>query len=392
MPLLWPQRCRGEWGLPRNEGPQLDEGSLYLSKSLYSKSQQDETFSILPASTIEMLDAQAIRYCHDFEMAVSLILTAKDAYQRSNRRAEDSFKYAWCIVNTRCLYYDPPSIFTHSTQQQDDSILADDGLPTPRLHSHDSNQFMVLCPLIDLFNHTPDSACCKVAHDSSGFTVTSQQTQPAAQGEELFVSYGPHSNDFLFVEYGFVLPDDENKRDSISLDPVILPTLSIDQRRKLDAKGYLGEYTLFAPAANRGEAGVCWRTEVVARVGIVTAEQWEGLVDGLVSEDELGGDVEEKANAMIRAWVETMQEQAERSVRALEKIGNYQQEFTRLFGDDIENTKDAKVTAPSTGNDRADLKINESETQVARRRYDLVFQRWRQILHICQSYLRQDRT
>jgi hypothetical protein len=125
----------------------------------------------------------------------------------------------------------------------------------------------ILYPLIDLFNHISDStSACKVTHDNSGFTVTSQKAYTGDIDEEIYVSDGSHSNDFLLVEYGFLLPDGENKHDSISLDSIIMPTLCVEQKRLLKAKGYLGEYTLFSPAANGRAAGVCWRTEVVASI------------------------------------------------------------------------------------------------------------------------------
>jgi SET domain len=360
LPLLWSEKCRGESGPLREKALESDRSRHHLKSY-----EEDATFSLLPASMLKMLDAQTIKYRQDFHMAMSMISSAQNAHRQSPRHAEDSFKYAWCIVNTRCLYYDHP-FAPNSTAQLRNGSLANESSPIPQAQSHNSNHHIVLCPLIDLFNHTSDSSsACNVTYNSSGFTVTYQQARPAARGEEIFVSYGPHSNDFLFVEYGFVLPGEENSHDSISLDAVILPMLNTGQRRKLDAKGYLGEYTLFSPAANRGEAGVCWRTEVVARMTILAAEQWEGLVDGLLSEDELAPAVEEKAKALIRAWVGTMHKQAEGSLRALQRIGDDQLELTRLFGDDILHR----------------------ETQIPRRRYALVLERWSQIVRICQSYL-----
>jgi SET domain len=389
LPLLWSDRCRGECGALREKLLGSDEISPSNSRKHVPKSSEgDAPFSVLPTSMLKMLNAQTIKYRQDFHMAISLIPSAEKAYRQSPRHAEDNFKYGWCIVNTRCLYYDHPPSANQSAQQGNDSYLASDASPISPTRSHTSNQFMVLCPVIDLFNHTANSTtACKVTHDRSGFTVTAQ-APAAAEDEEIFVCYGPHSNDFLLVEYGFVLPSEENTHDSINLDVVILPTINPEQRRRADAKGYLGEYTLFSPAANRGIGDVCWRTEVVARMTILAAEQWEGLVDGLLSEDELGPDVEEKAKALIRVWVETMHRQAEGSLRALQRIGGDQLELTRFFGEDTNHT----AAISSVGNDRADPSIIHGETQIPHRRYALVLERWRQILRICQSYLCRDRS
>ncbi len=361
------------------------------SRGHHGEGNRDETFSILPASIAEMLKAQTVRYRQDFETAVSLVPSARGAYQQSNRRARDSYRYAWCVINTRSLYFNPPSMSAQSTQLHTDMFLEDEEFASSRRQSGGSNRFMVLCPLIDLLNHTSESAsACKVTHDNSGFTVISQKALTGGEDEELFVSYGTHSNDFLLVEYGFLLPDNENTNDSISLDSFVLPALSVEQKRRLDAKGYLGEYTLFSPAANGGKVGVCWRTEVAARIGLLPAEQWDGFVDGLVDEDELGTVVKGKAGATVQAWVTEMKKQADRSVAALRDMGNDQQEIVRLFGDVFEDNGHAKAPATSTKSGNLGLNIIESGIQLARRRYDVVFERWGQILHICASFLDQN--
>lgn len=394
MPLFWPEKCRTKWAIPGKGRVPSIENSFNNFEGHDGESYLDETFSVFPARVVELLQAQGVRYRQDFEDALSLIPAAKDVYQQSHKLAEESFIYAWCIVNTRCLYYDPPSTSNQSTQQLHTSSFDDEELSLPLNHPHNSDQFVVLCPLIDLFNHTSDSAsACKVSHDSSGFTVTSRKGYSSGEDEEIFVSYGAHSNDFLLVEYGFVLPNNENMHDSINLDSVILPVSSLEQRRKLRAKQYLHEYTLFSPAANGEVTGVCWRTEVVARIGILSGEQWERFVDGVLYEDDLESNVTEKATATIEAWVKDMMEHAQKSVRALEGMRQSQQDIFRLFGDDVDNGEPTtQMTALSTETQDSDQRITEREMHLARRRFDLVFERWKQILHICQSFLHHHKT
>lgn len=389
MPLFWPERCRREWSLARDGGPWLNQESLHSSQGSHGECSPEESFSVLAPRVMGMLEAQTARYRHDFKTAMSLIPSVRYAYERFPGLAENSFKHAWCIVNTRCLYYNPSSLPAESKKPYRNSYSIEEEPPDPRNQFHDSNEFMVFCPLIDLFNHTSNStSACKVTHDSSGFTVRSQRAYAGGQDEEIFVSYGSHSNDFLLVEYGFLLPDNENMHDSTSLDSVVLPMLSVGQKRRLDVKGYLGEYMLLGPAASGGQAGVCWRTEVVARIDILSAERWEGFVDGLLDEGELGKEVEEKAKATIRAWVERIAKQAEKSVQALERIGKDQPQVMSIFGDDVESGEQAKPAK----NTSADLKNTDNEVRTARRRYDLVTERWRQILQHCHAFLlHQDR-
>lgn len=370
---------------------------MHSPRDHHDERYQDEAFSVLPASITSVLATQAARFRQDLEAALSLIPSAKHAYRQSSLRAEDSFKHAWCIVNTRSLYFDPspPQSGPRSPPNQHGNPVPADSVetPAPPTQLQGSNQFMTLCPLIDLFNHTSNpTSACKVTHNSSGFTVTSPNAPAGTSGgeEELFVSYGSHSNDFLFLEYGFVLPGSENIHDCVSIDYVILPTLSTEQKRRLRAKGYLGEYTLFSPKANGGEAGVCWRTEVAARIGLLSVRQWEGFVDGVLDEDELGDDVKEKARAAIRTWVETLSQHAGRSVRGLERLAKDPNEVLKLFGDEIESSDRAKVTPASIDQPAEKTETIEREARVARRRHDLVLERWRQILQICDAYLQHD--
>jgi len=61
-------------------------------------------------------------------------------------------------------------------------------------------------------------------------------------GEEIYVSYGAHTNDFLLAEYGFVLM--ANRWDKICLDDVILPRLSPVQKKLLQDRELFGPFLL----------------------------------------------------------------------------------------------------------------------------------------------------
>ena len=176
---------------------------------------------------------------------------------------EETYTYFWLIVNTRSFYYVRPGI----------------KIKPPR------DNCMALCPFIDYFNHADQG--CIVDFNDEGFFVTSDRAYEP--GEEIFTSYGGHSNDFLMMEYGFVL--DENKWDSLLLDDLILPHLNTKtiRDRLLDA-GYLGFVFKFVPYNrpstdfqrnyNLSTSGICFRTQVAIHAIFLDQHNFRRFVHG----------------------------------------------------------------------------------------------------------------
>lgn len=185
----------------------------------------------------------------------------------------NKFFHSWCLVNTRCFYYVPslPSDSKHKSSKA----------KAPA----DPNEAMGLCPFMDLFNHTaPVSSVtlsgvgsgtvhtpCKVSSGVKGFTTTT--TSEISVDKEILFSYGPHTNDTLWSEYGFLLPDSSNSSDSVLLDGIVLQQITEEQRRMLEAHDYLASYTLF------NDGSVCYRTEIVAWLPILGTQRWTKCVE-----------------------------------------------------------------------------------------------------------------
>lgn len=135
---------------------------------------------------------------------------------------------------------------------------------------------MVLQPVADLFNHAP-TGWCAGAFDEAAFTITT--TADHAEGQELFIKYGSHGNDFLLVEYGFTLPPPLNPWDETCLDPYLCPALiAAGQRTRLEEAGFWGKYMLDRETA-------CYRTHVALRALCLTPLQWQAVLDGERDED-----------------------------------------------------------------------------------------------------------
>ncbi|KFY35378.1 hypothetical protein V494_05973 [Pseudogymnoascus sp. VKM F-4513 (FW-928)] len=159
-------------------------------------------------------------------------------------RTRDHYLYNWLIVNTRTFYYVPPG--------------------TKR--KKDPQDCMALNPFADYFNHS--SQGCTVEFGPEGFEITSNKVYE--KGEEVYISYGKHSNDFLLAEYGFIM--DENEADHILLDGVIITEMDAEQHELVKDAGYLGNYIL-------DKESVCYRTEVALRALCMPARRWQRFVD-----------------------------------------------------------------------------------------------------------------
>lgn len=187
--------------------------------------------------------------------------------------SKDLYTYTWLIVNTRTFYWPYPDLPSSSPR-----------LPKKK-NKLTANDCYAMCPFMDYFNHS-DSGC-NPQHNAKGYSVTADRDYTA--GEEVFVSYGPHTNDFLLVEYGFLLA--HNKNDAIPLDHLLLPLLDARQVDALKEDGFHGSYSLF-PASPM----VCHRTQAVLRLLVLDSKRYAAFVRG----DDDGSLEQPKLNSYLR--------------------------------------------------------------------------------------------
>lgn len=199
----------------------------------------------MPAKAKTLLAKQQAKFDSDWA------LVSQAALPETTQLTESDFRYAWLLVNTRTFYH-----------------------TTPATKKLTRENHMALQPVADLFNHSP--AGCTVAYDSNGFTFTTVADIEA--GEEVFIRYGTHTNDFLLVEYGFCLPAALNHWDETSLDAHICPRFSAAQRAVLEDAGFWGGYMLDADT-------VCYRTQTALRLLCVGETRWRAVLEGRRDED-----------------------------------------------------------------------------------------------------------
>lgn len=190
---------------------------------------------LLPPMAKSLLENQQRKYKFDLNLA-------SEAFPKLS---EDDYLYNWLIVNTRTFYWVSP------------------GKKKPPVR----DDCMALAPFADYFNHADEG--CIVNFGSDGITIIADRTYE--KGDEIYISYGPHSNDFLLTEYGFILT--ENKWDELLLDQVILPELSAKQQKLLEEESFLGNYVL-------DRNMVCYRTQAALMLLCVTPKKWLRFLSG----------------------------------------------------------------------------------------------------------------
>ena len=93
--------------------------------------------------------------------------------------SKSEYKYYWFIVSTRTFYYSDTSTDINK----------------------DPDEYLALLLFVDLFNHAGNEY--KVVFSTEAYNFTAKTK--IAVGKEIYTSYSAYSNDFLLVEYRFVL-------------------------------------------------------------------------------------------------------------------------------------------------------------------------------------------
>ncbi|ORZ08191.1 hypothetical protein BCR42DRAFT_335893 [Absidia repens] len=176
-------------------------------------------FDQLPDALAAEVDLQRQKIKSDY-LAVVRFLKTKQHPMASSLEFKQ-YQWAWLCVNTRCIH-----VTTSDNTAKGGNIA--------------------MAPLLDFLNHTSE------AKISSGFNPQTQSFEiktltPYRKGEQVFINYGPHDNQAIFKEYGFVLP--ENEFNFVTLDKEVWALMkdtdtdrSISIKRRILEKA--GDYTI----------------------------------------------------------------------------------------------------------------------------------------------------
>ncbi|KAJ9102516.1 hypothetical protein QFC21_002916 [Naganishia friedmannii] len=207
--------------------------------------------------------------------------------RRWSQVTEEDLLWGWLNVNTRTLYLqlDMPPI--PNTAYADRSVTGG----RTRTEPDSEQQNHAMAPLLDLANHShlhmengyseadadasrrPQLCAVHLVEESattsskSGiksdappgwrkrtFEVSAPKNAGIKKGDEIVFAYGPHSDETLFAEYGFVPLEGENPWNEVVVDDLInaawqkreTRTMVALKSEVLEMNGYLDEYTMHA--------------------------------------------------------------------------------------------------------------------------------------------------
>ncbi|KAK6096779.1 hypothetical protein MT418_003600 [Batrachochytrium dendrobatidis] len=99
---------------------------------------------------------------------------------------KDIFKWAWIVVNTRCI------------------TMNTNAISKPQLSHIHQQPIITLAPFLDCLNHT-STARISAGYDTVEKAYIIRTLVPYKKGSQVFINYGPHDNNFLLAEYGFAI-------------------------------------------------------------------------------------------------------------------------------------------------------------------------------------------
>ncbi|KAJ6547545.1 hypothetical protein B0H19DRAFT_954756 [Mycena capillaripes] len=225
-------------------------------------------------------------------------------------RLHDRYLHDWCTVrgylvplahhsdnnpvNTRCIYH-----------------------RLKGTRSHPDN--LTLCPILDFANHTVTSPCMTprlsnaeranappIPRLGDPLTLLSPATS-TKPNEELYLTYGAHSNRTLFIEYGFVVPcAPDDPRAEVDVQDIVEPLFENREdegavkKKMLEDSGYWGDWTL------DGSPAVSYRLITALRLLHAPLSDSDGALQRW--RDTLTGIRDTVSDANESAWRKTVAE------------------------------------------------------------------------------------
>uniref|UniRef100_UPI00398F7DA8 SET domain-containing protein 4 isoform X2 n=1 Tax=Pristiophorus japonicus TaxID=55135 RepID=UPI00398F7DA8 len=246
----------------------------------------------------------------------------------------DALRWAWCSINTRTVYME-----------------------------HEQSEFFsrepdvyALAPYLDLLNHRP-SAQVAAAFNQKSKHYEIRTVTKCRRYEQVFICYGPHDNQRLLLEYGFLAGSNPHSVVHVGKD-ILCSHLS--QKDKLVNRKllFLQDNGLLENLAF-GLDGPSWRLLTVLKVFCLKAEEYllkKKVLLGLPASadnerssldlaDELSSHLMNENQKVMQQFSKLMHERAEVSEQ-LELVATLRMEELRILQASVEVLRNMRAATP----------------------------------------------
>ncbi|XP_053165944.1 SET domain-containing protein 4 isoform X2 [Hemicordylus capensis] len=161
----------------------------------------------------------------------------------------EAFQWAWCTINTRTVYMKPAQKECFS-REPDTYALA---------------------PYLDLLNHNP-AVQVKAGFNENTRCYEIRTFSPCQKYGEVFICYGPHDNQRLLLEYGFVTIGNPQSSVHVEKDNLLKYLLPEDKQKHM--KHTILQEHNFLDNLTFGWDGPSWRLLTALKLVCLEADQF----------------------------------------------------------------------------------------------------------------------
>ncbi|XP_069058614.1 SET domain-containing protein 4 isoform X2 [Pleurodeles waltl] len=257
---------------------------------------EDCTMSLLPEPLREKAQEQITSLQELYSSAASFFSSLQSLFQENveNILTYEALRWAWCTVNTRTVYMKHPQ--RHCFSRELDAYA--------------------LAPFLDLLNHStkvqveaafnPESKCYEIRTRSSH-----------RRYEQVFICYGPHDNQRLLLEYGFVAGQNPHCTVCIPTDILLQHVPNTDKQKNkklslLKENGFLYNLTF-------GLDGPSWKFLVALRLLCLGAEEFTCWKKVLIGESVSNKNEKKTLEVATKICIQLIEE----TCTAIEKISHW---------------------------------------------------------------------
>lgn len=200
-----------------------------------------------------------------FASLQKILLKNSKYKQRFSNLCVGDVKWGWFTVNTRAVYLKEKH-------------------PTPFISDED---VYALAPFLDLLNHSSSAQVTTGMNESNDcYEIVTQV--PFGPYEQVFINYGPHDNIKLYVEYGFIIPENPHTYIPVELNEIISSVTCIINNHMRKASLCEKNKIILAHHINKNLGismdGPSWNLKVAMTICLMTPEelsQWQVVYEDL---------------------------------------------------------------------------------------------------------------